>query len=141
MLFYIIISSILNILAIIIGTKYLSHLTILGFTFIIYLFPIILNSVLSVLAMLKKNVTVYYCFVFPLFSLLTYIVIGLFLDGSTLWVKFVQNNTITNGEMYIKVNNSLIEPSQIIFVFLLYFLVEYIGLKILERMVQKNGSN
>lgn len=43
--------------------------------------------------------------------------------------------------MYIKINTSLIEPSQIIFVVLLYFLVEYIILKILERMVKKNGNN
>ena len=39
--------------------------------------------------------------------------------------------------MYIKINNSLIEPSQIVFVALLYFLVEYISIKVMERMVKK----
>lgn len=43
--------------------------------------------------------------------------------------------------MYIKINNSLIEPSQIVFVSLLYFLVEYISIKVMERMVKKNGNN
>ena len=43
--------------------------------------------------------------------------------------------------MYIKINNSLIEPSQIVFVDLLYFLVEYISIKVMERMVKKNGNN
>lgn len=55
MLFYIIIASILNILLVIIGTKFLLSLTILGFIFIIYLFPLILNSLLSALAVLKKK--------------------------------------------------------------------------------------
>lgn len=55
MLFYIIIASILNILLVIIGTKFLLSLTILGFIFIIYLFPLILNSVLSALTVLKKK--------------------------------------------------------------------------------------
>ena len=43
--------------------------------------------------------------------------------------------------MYIKINNSLIEPSQIVFVALLYSLVEYISIKVMERMVKKNGNN
>lgn len=55
MLFYIIIASILNILLVIIGTKFLLSLTILGFIFIIYLFPLILNSALSASAVLKKK--------------------------------------------------------------------------------------
>lgn len=141
MLFYIIIASILNILLVIIGTKFLLSLTILGFIFIIYLFPLILNSVLSALAVLKKKKKSLYCLVFPTISLLAYIIIGVFLENSSSWTKFIEHNTITSGEMYIKINTSLIEPSQIIFVVLLYFLVEYIILKILERMVKKNGNN
>ena len=43
--------------------------------------------------------------------------------------------------MYIKINNSLIEPSQIVFVALIYFLVEYISIKVMECMVKKNGNN
>ena len=43
--------------------------------------------------------------------------------------------------MYTKINNSLIEPSQIVFVALIYFLVEYISIKVMERMVKKNGNN
>ena len=140
MLFYIIISSILNILLVIIGTNFLPSLTILEFIFIIYFFPIILNFILSALAILKKNISSFYCFVFPTLSLLSYVTTGVLLEGSNSWIKFVQSNMVTNGEMYIKINNSLIEPSQIIFVVLLYFLVEYISLKILERMV-KNGNN
>lgn len=141
MLFYIIIASILNILLVIIGTKFLLSLTILGFIFIIYLFPLILNSVLSALAILKKKKKSLYCLVFPTISLLAYIIIGVFLENSSSWTKFIEHNTITSGEMYIKINTILIEPSQIIFVVLLYFLVEYIILKILERMVKKNGNN
>ena len=141
MLFYTIIASILNILLVIIGTKFLLSLTILGFIFIIYLFPLILNSVLSVLAVLKKKIKLLYCLIFPTISLLAYIIIGVFLEKSSSWTKFIEHNTITSGEMYIKINTSLIEPSQIIFVVLLYFLVEYIILKILERMVKKNGNN
>ena len=141
MLFYIIIASILNILLVIIGTKFLLSLTILGFIFIIYLFPLILNSLLSALAVLKKKKKSLYCLVFPTISLLAYIIIGVFLENSSSWTKFIEYNTITSGEMYIKINTSLIEPSQIIFVVLLYFLVEYIFLKILERMMKKNGNN
>mgnify|MGYP000093426745 CR=1 FL=1 len=141
MLFYIIIASILNILLVIIGTKFLLSLTILGFIFIIYLFPLILNSALSASAVLKTKKKSLYCLVFPTISLLTYIIIGVFLENSSSWTKFIEHNTITSGEMYIKINTSLIEPSQIIFVVLLYFLVEYIILKILERMVKKNGNN
>lgn len=141
MLFYIIIASILNILLVIIGTKFLLSLTILGFIFIIYLFPLILNSLLSALAVLKKKKKTLYCLVFPTISLLAYIIIGVFLENSSSWTKFIEYNTITSGEMYIKINASLIEPSQIIFVVLLYFLVEYIILKILEHMVKKNGNN
>ncbi|QGU80185.1 hypothetical protein BSR19_03150 [Streptococcus salivarius] len=141
MLFYIIIASILNILLVIIGTKFLLSLTILGFIFIIYLFPLILNSLLSALAVLKKKKKSLYCLVFPTISLLAYIIIGVFLENSSSWTKFIEYNTITSGEMYIKINTSLIEPSQIIFVVLLYFLVEYIILKILERMMKKNGNN
>ena len=69
------------------------------------------------------------------------LIIGLFLKGSSVWTSFIQKNTITSGEMYIKINNSLIEPSQIVFVALLYFLVEYISIKVMERMVKKNGNN
>ena len=141
MLLYVIIASIINIFLIIVGTKFLSSLTILGFIFIIYLFPIILNLILSVLAIFKKHVKPFYCFIFPAISLVAYIIIGLFLKGSDVWTSFIQKNTITSGEMYIKINNSLIEPSQIVFVALLYFLVEYISIKIMERMVKKNGNN
>ena len=89
----------------------------------------------------KKEKKSLYCLVFPTISLLTYIIIGVFLENSSSLTKFIEHNTITSGEMYIKINTSLIEPSQIIFVVLLYFLVEYIILKILERMVKKNGNN
>ena len=64
MLFYIIIASILNILLVIIGTKFLLSLTILGFIFIIYLFPLILNSLLSALAVFKKKKKKLFCWVF-----------------------------------------------------------------------------
>ncbi|MCA6657622.1 Msa family membrane protein [Streptococcus salivarius] len=74
-------------------------------------------------------------------SLIAYIFIGLFLKVSSVWTSFIQKNTITSGEMYIKINNSLIEPSQIVFVALIYFLVEYISIKVMERMVKKNGNN
>jgi hypothetical protein len=141
LLLYVIIASIINIFLIVVGTKFLSSLTILGFIFIIYLFPIILNLILSVLAILKKHVKPTYCFIFPAISLIAYIIIGLFLKGSSVWTSFIQKNTITSGEMYIKINNSLIEPSQIVFVALLYFLVEYISIKVMERMVKKNGNN
>lgn len=141
MLLYIIIAAMINIFFIIVGTKFLSSLTILGFIFIIYLFPIILNLILSVLAIFRKHVKLFYCFVFPSISLIAYTIIGLFLKDSNVWTSFIQKNTVTSGEMYIKINNSLIEPSQIVFVALLYFLVEYISIKILERMVKKNGNN
>ena len=43
--------------------------------------------------------------------------------------------------MYIKINNSLIEPSQIVFVALIYFFVEYLSIKVMDRMVKKNGNH
>lgn len=141
MLLYVIIASIINIFLIVIETKFLSNLTILGFIFIIYLFPIILNLILSLLVIFKKQVKLFYCFIFPTISLLAYIIIGLLLNSSNIWTSFIQKNTITSGEMYIKINNSLIEPSQMVFVVLLYFLVEYISIKIIETRVKKNGNN
>lgn len=141
MLLYVFIASIINIFLIIVGTKFLSSLTILGFIFIIYLLPLILNLTLSVLTIFKKREKTFCCFIFPAISLIAYIIIGLFLKDSDVWTSFIQKNTITSGEMYIKINNSLIDPSQIVFVALLYFLVEYIGIKIMERMVKKNGNN
>lgn len=137
MLIYIIISTILNIFLVLIGTKFLSHLSILEFIFIIYLFPIILNVILSILTILKKQLNLIYCFIYPSISLVAYIILGFILKGTYTWDKFVQNSTVTSGEMYIKINTNLVDGSQIIFVFLLYFLVEYISLKILERKVKK----
>lgn len=141
MLAYIIISVLLNIVLVIIGTTCLSHLTILGLIFISYLFPLILNALLSVLVILKKKLKSLYCLVFPTISLLAYVIMGLFLENSSVWSAFIKHNTMTSGEMYIKINAHLVEPSQIIFVALLYFLVEYLILNILERMVMKNGNH
>lgn len=127
-----IISILSNIFLIVLTTKFLSVLSIIHFSVIIYIVPLIFNSLLTSLNY-KKLPTHWHHYIYPLFSFIAYLVVGFILKGSLSWESFVQQHSITNGEMYVKVSSDLLDISQISFVILLYFLSEFTILTFLKR--------
>ncbi|WP_066915974.1 Msa family membrane protein [Streptococcus sp. DD12] len=130
---YLITAILINVILVFVATIFLDSMSILGFISIIYFFPIIMNITLSALAIDKGGKKGNYCYSFPSMSLIMYLIIGVLLYHSQSWINFIENNVISSGEMYIRVNSNLLDLSQIIFVALLYFLVEFLCLKLIER--------
>lgn len=136
---YLLVAAVLNSGLAFIGTQYLPNMSILAFAFILYLCPLIINTILSVLAIGKEGVKTVYGYSFPLLSFLAYLVVAFSLEGSVAWQQFVQNSTVTRGEMYAEVSGSLLDLSQLLFAGLLYFVTAFIGLKVLEGRKNPHG--
>ena len=125
------ISICINILMFMITTQFLKYISLGFFICLIYLLPIILNGILTIFINKKTNINI--SFMFPTISFVTYYLIGFKLSFSSVWHHFVMNYSQSNGDIYIKITENLISVSQLIFVIILYFGVEYLVVLFIKR--------
>lgn len=71
--------------------------------------------------------------ILPVVSTLVYCIIGIILQGSDNWNRFVIDNTVTQGEYNVSIHSDLMAISQIVFVVILYFSVAFIFYLIVRR--------
>lgn len=106
---------------------FLTKLPLLGFIGLVYFLPLVINGVMITYIYIKKtSLSLLECYIFPLISTLSYWVFGTIIGKTTAWYQFVSKYTYTNGDMYVKIKSNLISISQIVFVTLLYFSVQFL---------------
>ncbi|AKK11985.1 Msa family membrane protein [Corynebacterium uterequi] len=115
------------------GIYWIDQIDILAFLGLIYLLPVLTNAVLTfIAAWTKKPVKVSYLLL-PAISFINYIILSLTLQGDEGWAGFVNRNTVSDAGMTITVNENLLSFSQILFVALLYFIIQYVSILIVRR--------
>ncbi len=79
--------------------------------------------------------------IFPMISIITYWLLGKELDGTKKWMSFVANNSVSTGDTYVKINPHLTSISQMIFVIILYFSIEFLLLTIIKKLRGTHHEN
>lgn len=133
MIIYVAISVIIHMILVYMTTHHLELFSVLSLMGVTYVLPVVMNLVLSFGVISKTNRSRVYCYVFPLISLMAYIVMGHMLGNATAWQTFVQNSRVATGDFYVEVHSNLTDLPQIIFVLLLYFLSEFLYLTFMQR--------
>lgn len=132
-----------NIILYIVSTQLLAHMSVLIFVLLIYLAPLIINGILTLLMRhqnLEKSTIISATF-FPTISIITYWLLGNALDGTKKWMSFVANNSVSTGDTYVKINPHLTSISQMIFVIILYFSIEFLLLTIIKKLRGTHHEN
>ncbi len=77
--------------------------------------------------------------ILPVISLVNYLLLGLLVNYLGFWETFIRNNTISQEDLSIEITSSLLEPSQIIFVSLLYLATAYLFQLLILRKETNHG--
>lgn len=87
---------------------------------IIYLVPIVVNSLVTIFQKENKEKFLY-TLLFPAIAFLFYITFAFFTMKSGLWSEFVQANTVSTAEISVDVATNLFSIEQVLFAGLVYF--------------------
>lgn len=111
-------------------------LSVITFTLVFYILPPIINGFLR----LTRKTTgtdkiLAYGYAFGM-----YLGIGILTETNGMWKDFVVSNSYNIDDVNVEISSSMVEPSQIIFVFILYFGVGYLIERIIDKRRAKNES-
>ncbi len=101
-----------------------------------YVVPIVINTIFSVIYINKRK-KVSSKIVSPTFSTINYILLGFILQTNGLWKIFVEKYSVATKEVSISIASRMITLSQIVFVILLYFGINYLVTIILIKFNKK----
>ena len=101
------------------------NITPFSFTIMFYVVPLVINIIFSVMY-IKKNKITSGKIVSPIFSTIYYLLLGFVSQANGLWNEFVNKYTIDTEEVSVSIASSMITLSQIVFVILLYFGINYL---------------
>lgn len=130
---HVIYSSLLHVVIVLVSIFYMARLSILELSVLIYLLPVVLNSFFIYLSMKQKQKIKEANYCFPTLSLISYLIIGLFVDTLGYWDTFIKNNTSNAGDFTVNIDSSLLGTSQIIFVLIIYFSSAYLCILLFNR--------
>lgn len=109
---------------------FVDKMPLLLFLILLYILPPTINCWI----MLKnKEYLTRLSIILPVVSTLVYCIIGIILQGSDNWNRFVIDNTVTQGEYNVSIHSDLMAISQIVFVVILYFSAAFIFYLIVRR--------
>ncbi len=108
------------------------NITPFSFTIMFYVVPLVINSIFSVIYINKSKITSGKI-VSPIFSTINYILLGFVSQTSGLWEIFMNKYTVDTEEVSVSIASSMITLSQIVFVILLYFGINYLVTTILIK--------
>lgn len=107
------------------------------FLFIVelYIIPLIVNLFFCVLYSLKRKRTMA-IFMSPIISITNYIVLGVIFQLNGVWQNFVDEYTVSFKNINISISSSMVTTSQIAFIILLYFGLNYLVCTIIKGGMQ-----
>lgn len=140
----IILNLILNAIVFYLPSKLISSMSVLSFLGLIYLIPIFLNCIMTILLYSKNGmtrVTSISAFIFPLFSMIGYYILGTNLTTKNWqWVSFIKAHNIgMHNGMYIHISSNLNGLSFLFFAFILFFGIQFICYLVLKKRDQKRA--
>ena len=106
-------------------------LFIVGF----YIIPLIVNLFFCVLYSLKRK-GIMAIFMSPIIAIINYIVLGVIFQFDGVWQNFVDKYTVSSKDINISISSSMVTASQIAFIILLYFGLNYLICTIVKRGMQ-----
>lgn len=115
--------------------NFFENITPFSFTILFYVAPLVINMIFSAIYT-KKNKTMRGKLISPVFSTITYILLGFVSQRNGVWEEFVTKYMVDRNEVSISIASSMITLSQIAFVILLYFGINYL----LTTIIMKKWS-
>lgn len=109
---------------------FVDKMPLLLFLILLYILPPAINCWIMVK---NKEYLTRLSIILPVVSTLVYCIIGIILQESDNWNRFVIDNTVTQGEYNVSIHSDLMAISQIVFVVILYFSVAFIFYLIVRR--------
>lgn len=110
--------------------SFIDKLPLLLFITVLYILPLVVNC----WAVAKnKDLAKVTSISFPAIAVLAYYLTAIFLNSSSKWKTFVENNTVTQGDYSIKIQSDLASFSQVLFVVILYYSVALMFYLIIKR--------
>lgn len=104
-----------------VATFFNTHLTLFWFVLLVYLLPLILNSLLVIFTHQKYKLGSS-CLA-ALTTTVCYLMFSLYFTTRDTFPDFLKNNTKYYGEMQLDINPNLASLSQLIFIFSLNFII------------------
>lgn len=116
-------------------TSYLlSFLSVPLFLLVIYVLPLIANLIVY-----RRQKNTWKCLsalVLPTFSVASYLLFAYLTSLNGAWLDFVQSNTISDENMQLDIATNLFEPSQVLFIGLLFY-----GVSLAYHFISNKVSN
>lgn len=110
--------------------NFIDKFPLLLFIIVLYILPLVVNC----WAVGKnKDLAKVTSISFPAIAVLAYYITAIFLNSSSKWKIFVENNTVTQGDYSIKIQSDLASFSQVLFVVILYYSVALMFYLIMKR--------
>lgn len=118
------------IVSVILIINFINNMPLLLFIAMLYILPLVVNC----WAVGKnKDLAKVTSISFPAIAVLAYYITAIFLNSSSKWKIFVENNTVTQGDYSIKIQSDLASFSQVLFVVILYYSVALMFYLIMKR--------
>ncbi|MBP2070105.1 MULTISPECIES: Msa family membrane protein [Anaerococcus] len=112
----------------------------LAFVLIMLVIPLIINAVLIKKEFDATHIVNKYHYLLPLISFLTYIIFGNIVKNNGKWDVFKNAYSKDVGQMSVKIANSPVDVSQLIFSLIMYVAIGYLLTKIMTS-TNKNSKN
>lgn len=140
----IILNVILNGVIFYLPSRLISNMSVLSFLGLIYLMPVCLNCVMTILLYLKNGMnrlTKISTFIFPLFSMVGYYILGMNLTThNSQWMSFIKAHNINMQKgMYIHIGNNLNTLPFLFFALILFFGIQFICYLVMKKRDQKHA--
>lgn len=110
--------------------NFIDKFPLLLFIIVLYILPLVVNCWAVAKNKYLAKVT---SISFPAIAVLAYYITAIFLNSSSKWKIFVENNTVTQGDYSIKIQSDLASFSQVLFVVILYYSVALMFYLIMKR--------
>lgn len=110
--------------------NFIDKFPLLLFIIVLYILPLVVNC--WAIAQ-NKNLAKVTSISFPAIAVLAYYITAIFLNSSSKWKTFVENNTVTQGDYSIKIQSDLASFSQVLFVVILYYSIALMFYLIMKR--------
>lgn len=104
----------------VVSSQFLLSLSAPIFLILVYLLPILLNMI-GIKYQKNKNLRLICTGIFPLFSMLYYLLFAYLTASSGTWSAFIQMNSVSDSQMTVDIAENLMSGSQLLFAGLVYF--------------------
>ena len=121
-----------------ITSNMLFHLSVPALLLIIYVLPIVINSV--IVKFQKEKLKFLTSFVLPTVSIGFYTLFSYLTNLNNTWIEYAISNTVSDESMSLEVATDLLDPSQLLFVVAIYYGVS-LAYHFISQKIYNKGVN